>query len=242
MYRVVHPPSEEIARTPKEFDKGDPLMRGLFRSVVVLTILLSSVSLIATAQDSDKKTVGKQSQNTDFLLGLSGIQEWASKLEQALKSQGKEIDQRKAKSQLLPKVTAIQKSLSGLEDINRKIVEDAGSQPKDLKRDKMAQDLSSLEAEIRNIENTFSDLREEVQLISLPEMTDVERLGESIVMTRSVEIYRTLRILGYEDDGTYRNQGSLVDYQSLKASSDKITTLLHQAQDAFGKLHTYLAS
>jgi hypothetical protein len=173
------------------------------------------------------------------LIGLTGIQEWASKLETALRSQGNKIDQQKAKAELLPRVVAIQKQLSDLEDINRSVVEDAGTREEDLNRTKMIEDLGVFKQKIKEIQGSFNDLRRGVQVISLPEMTDVERLGEDYVQTRGLEIDKSLKILGYGEPAS--NAESIkVNYTDLKASSDKITKLLHQAQDAFGKLHHYL--
>jgi hypothetical protein len=217
-------------------------MKGILSSTILIAILFSNVWAIANAQATDEKTAGKQSQNTNFLAGLSGIQEWASKLEAALRSQGSKIDQRKAKDELLPKVTAIQKSLSDLEDINGRVVKDAGSRIEDLKRTDMEKDLNSLKEKIKEIQLSFRELRSGVQAISLPGMTDIERLGESTIQSRALVVEDSLQMLGY-GNGNDDEKGTLkVDYTALKANSDKITALLHQAQDAFGKLHTYLVS
>jgi hypothetical protein len=100
-----------------------------FALILVIAVIPSNTGAVAGVQASVEKTVGNSPENTNFLTGLSGIQEWASRLETALRNQGSKIDQSKAKDELLPRVIAIQKNLSDLEDINRRVVEDADKNP-----------------------------------------------------------------------------------------------------------------
>jgi hypothetical protein len=215
-------------------------MRRSIRSLLRVGLIYWGALASASAQTTAEKTVVQQPQNSNYLAGLSGIQKWAVKLEASLRSQGNKTDKRKAKDELLPKVITIQNSLSDLEDINRRVMKDAGSQIEDLQRDKMGVDLNSLKEKIIEIESSFRDLREGVQAISLPEMTEVERLGEGLVFTKSFEIDQDLKWLGYADGRSDSASGIKINYPNLKASSDKIMSILHEAQDAFGKLHTYL--
>jgi hypothetical protein len=212
----------------------------MMKSLTLLTILtVVTATSGAVAQEDAHKTTQNQASNPNFLQGLSSIQEWATKLEAALRSQGNKIDQRKAKEQLLPKVIAIQKNLSDLEDLNANVVQDAGTDASTLNRDKMFDDTQALYSKILEVEKTFRELREGVQAISVPEITNIERIGEDALRTRGVEAYSALRILGYGNPGEGIPR---IDYADLKARSDKITMLLHKAQDAFAQLHNYLAS
>lgn len=99
----------------------------------------------------------------------------------------------------------------------------------------------ALASAIYDVLNSFEDLRDQVQVIGVPKITDVERLGESGVGSRGFEVYGMLRALGYGDNNDQGGEAR-IDYADLKARSDRITALLHQAQDAFGKLHAYLKS
>ena len=132
-----------------------------------------------------------------FLRALSSIPEWAAKLETALRSQGREIDRNKAKAQILPKVVEVQKNLSALDDLNTKIVEDLGSKPADVNRKKLIADLEVLEDKLFRIKNTFRELRTDVQIINVPDTTDIERIAEGLVVYRDAEVHGALQLLGY---------------------------------------------
>jgi hypothetical protein len=207
--------------------------------LIAMAFLTCSPGLSVSHVQADNTNQNAYQENTGLLKGLSSIQAWAANLEAALREQGNKIDQRKAKDQILPSVIAIQKRLSTFEDINNRIVEDLGTSSDTINREKLEADLIALGSAISDLLTSFEDLRGQVQVISIPEITDVERLGESGVRDRGFQVNKMLKALGYEE-----NHGgeTRIDYADLKSSSDKITALLHQAQDAFGKLHTYLQS
>jgi hypothetical protein len=206
----------------------------------LVTVLLCLTTIPAFSQSSSFREGESETKNepvayTNFLQGLSNIQEWATKLEAALRKQGDEIDRNKAKAQLLPKVVAIQKSLSDLEEFNRRVTDDVGTDSKSLNPDKLHNDLTDLSTNLSVLKQHFRDMREEVHVISVPEITDVERLGEEFVGTRDAVVRVTLRALGVSSA-----EGKEIDYVDLKERSAHISDLLHKAQDAFGELHRYL--
>jgi hypothetical protein len=206
-----------------------------------IIVMVLSTYPVAVAQTTLDTTEVKDSQNTNFLAGISGIQGWAVKLEATLRNQGDKINQRKAKEKLLPQVIEIQKGLSDLEGSNRKVAWALDAYKKNQDRLVLADDLYSLAMEIYQIEGSFQKLREGVQVVSLPDMTEVERLGEAAVIEKGNEIADSLEALGYSH-GVDQNYNPKIDYAAVKARSEEAATLLHQAQDAFGKLHTYLSN
>jgi hypothetical protein len=107
--------------------------------------------------------------------------------------------------------------LCALEDINTKVIEDAGSGAETLNRDKMQIDLDSLAFKIQEMREHFNDLRERVEVISIPEITDIERIGEGLVATRAAKVHGVLAMLGYGND--LKLGGPDINYADLKASS-----------------------
>lgn len=202
-------------------------------ALCIVTVSLGSTALAAIESQTEAKQEPTSYDN--FLKGLSNLQKWAVKLEAALRKQGAEIDRNKAKTQILPKVIAIQKILSNLEDINRRITLDAGTDAKSLNPNKMRADLNDLSTNLFVLRQRFREMREGVHVISIPEITEVERLGEDFVGARALEVDAALRTLGVSS-GDF----SEIDYANLKSHSTHITELLHKAQDAFGTLHRYL--
>ena len=140
---------EKTESAPRKASKGHKTMRLTIRSVVLTVCVLLGCCVAATAQSPAATPPAKHIEELQFLRSLTGIQQWASDLEAALRNRGDKIDQRKAKSQLLPGVIAIQKSLSDLEDINTKVVADCGTSIESLNREKMAVDLRALEFKLR---------------------------------------------------------------------------------------------
>jgi hypothetical protein len=178
-----------------------------------------------------------EEEHSALLRGLTSIPEWAAKLEVELRKEGQQIDRNKAKAQILPTVITVQSELSALESSNNNIVGDLGSDDQHVDRQKLHSDLSRTMDELNDITSSFGNLRANVQVVSIPDVTDIERMGEGLVQGKKRELGSVLTEFGYASTS---HELSKNDYESIKAHSEHLIQILHQAQDAFASLHRSL--
>lgn len=203
-----------------------------------LAFALASGAIAQAQSGNSQPTQKKDAYGTDFLNALSSIPDWASRIQKTLTTQGSEIDRTKAKRALLPAVAEIQRNLSALEPLNRSLVDDMNQTP--VNRGNVISHLQGISQAIFAMNDTFSSLRSSTQVLSIPELTELERAAEGLAAGKGEMAENTLAELGYKDRPTSPDARPVP--ADVKARSLKLMELLHKAQDSFGTLHQYLAS
>jgi hypothetical protein len=221
--------------------------RKIARSVLPLVLIASLAARGIAQKTSSGSTASAPERNrystTALLSALTDIPAWAARLQSELETQGASIDRKKANAKLLPYVISIQKTLSDLENQNNMLVAEMSKTPIDKRA--AESELNQINYIIRSLRDEFSSLRVGTQSVSSPELTDLERAAEAITEGKGITVRDTLEQLGYEGQlgsDSHPQPGDETAKIDFKARSKDLLFRLHNAQDAFGKLHAYLAS
>jgi hypothetical protein len=227
-------------------------MNGNFAHGVLLLTLTALPSWVANAQAAGPKSVKPESSEkttTPFLTAVANIPTWASKMQTMLRDMGASIDRSKTINAILPEVEAIQRNLSELEDLNQKLDEelrDSSYQRTSAVQQKVpsgktkaptSDTLSQIKHQLFDMNQHFRTIRSNVQVLSIPELTGLERAAEARVKAKGHAVDDLISELGYKKSGDPLSNPTTVQLEARGAALDK---LLHEAQDAFAQLHRAL--
>jgi hypothetical protein len=156
----------------------------------------------------------------------------------ALEREGTKIDRQKIIRQIEPSVEKVQQALSHMQFFNNLLIAHLKKTPYD--RIAVQVDLEDMENNLQSMGEDISSIRQVMQAkLSNDDLIQAERMAESALLTKGIEINEMLERLGLLRPGP---SGSEPGHLDLVAGANDLNRLLTQAQNSFAQLHSKLAN